>query len=478
MDAIFEIIEPMEIVSGSAASYAAHVVKIDRRCLALDNVVPIFVEPGDDGLFELVELVGIGVVIETSPIIFQFHLMDEKDTRVPYPGFMTLDTVEKVFVFNNFGAANLKRIFGSKATGIVGFRVPPAVASPVFAPLKSATLPYLPTISDGTFKARTNAMKCQNIKVLFHKDAAAFLEFAGPLEDTGGEHVIAAVQSRVPPEFLDLIILQPKRIKDLARLMFQLVEGDGLHLTLFRKPSVVITSTYQLKRCFENFTEVLKAIVGGDEGGYLFTVFFQILSMLNSSASGCLCSMIPAILEYELSSRLVAFSKVLASASALTDDSSVLSLRLQEALSIDKAELEKKNFRRLGANMAAMTAQMARGALASGVKRKFEPDVAHGGKKGVGDGGGSPRGLGTPGKPMNYCLSDVGFAYLGAVALDGKPPLAKCAVAGCRFDHDIPTAPVSLEQKARLVSVIKNIVKCPQRLEALTKVFNKPNFTV
>jgi hypothetical protein len=191
---------------------------------------------------------------------------------------MSLETVEKVFVFNSFGAANLRKIFGSKADSIVGFRVPPMVNSPVFTSVKGSILPTLPTISDGTFKARTNAMKCQNIKVLFHKDAAAFIEFAGPLEDIGGEHVIAAVQSRVPLEFLDMMVLQPKRIKILAGLMFQLVEGDGLHLSLFRKPSVVpITSTYQLKRCFENFTEVLKAIVGGDDEGYLFTVFFQIL---------------------------------------------------------------------------------------------------------------------------------------------------------------------------------------------------------
>ena len=62
--------------------------------------------------------------------------------------------------------------------------------------------------------------------------------------------------------------------------------------------------------------------------------------------------------------------------------------------------------------------------------------------------------------------------------LDGKPPLAKCATAGCIFDHDIPVAPVSKEQKARLLSVIKNIVKSPQRVEALNKVFNKPNFSV
>ena len=173
----------------------------------------------------------------------------------------------------------------------------------------------------------------------------------------------------------------------------------------------------------------------------------------------------------------MAFSKVLASATALTDDSEVLSYKLKEALSINKEELEKLNFRRMCANM---TAQLSRSAIAAaGTKRKLDVDSTMAGKRGGGgDGGGSPRGLGTPGKSLNYCLSEVSFAYLGAVVLDGKPPLAKCSSVGCRFDHDIPVAPVSKEQKAKLLSVVKNILKSPLRLEALNKVFNKPNFSV
>jgi hypothetical protein len=128
--------------------------------------------------------------------------------------------------------------------------------------------------------------------------------------------------------------------------------------------------------------------------------------------------------------------------------------------------------------MTNITAQLARGVIGAGAKRKFEFDAGQGGKKGGGDGGGGPRGLGMPGKPMNYCLSEVSFAYLGGVVLDGNPMLAKCATVGCRFDHDIPVAPVTKEQKARLLSVVKNIVESPLRLEALNKVFNKPNFSV
>ena len=58
--------------------------------------------------------------------------------------------------------------------------------------------------------------------------------------------------------------------------MFQMVEGEGgLHLLMFRKPSVSVNSTYQLKRCFETFTQVLKAMVG--DNGYLNDVFFVLL---------------------------------------------------------------------------------------------------------------------------------------------------------------------------------------------------------
>jgi hypothetical protein len=446
--------------------------------LEIGNVIAFFVQPGDDGLFELLEFIGVGLVVETAILIFNFHLIDETDVRV-FPELMTLIKVRNVFVFNCFGVRGLMEIFGAKGNPMVGFRVAAAVVPAVcLTPGKGGLhdLPALPSISEGGFKARTNAMKCQNIKVLFHKDAAEFLEFAGPLEDTAGEHIIASIQSRVPIELLDLVILQPKQIKTLARLMFQMVEGEGgLHLSMFRKPSVIVNSTNQLKRCFETFTQVLKAMVG--DNGYLNDVFFVLLEQLSSRASGCLCDLLPDILEHELSCRLVAFSKVLASATALTDDSNVLAYKLKEALSINMDELERLNLRRLCANM---TAQLSRNAItAAGTKRKLEIDSTVTGKRGGGgDGGGSQRGLGTPGKPLNYCLSDVSFAYLGAVVLDGKPPLAKCSSVGCRFDHDIPVAPVSKEQKYKLLSVVKNIVKSPLRLEALNKVSNKPNFSV
>ena len=439
----------------------------------MDNVVPIFVQPGDDGLFEFLELIGIGVVIETSPLIFQFHLVNDADDRVKYPELMTLEAVARVFVFNVFGVTCLKKLFGSHATGLQGFRVPPAVAAPVFttSPLGKGP-PGLPSISDGGFKARTNAMKCQNIKVLFHKNAAAFLEFAGPLEDTAGEHAIASIQSRVPTELLDLIILQPKHITNLARLMFQMVEGEGgLHLSMFRKPSVIVDSTYQLKRCFETFTEVLKAMVG--DNGYLYDVFFGLLAQLASRASGGLCDMLPDILEHELSCRLVAFSKVLASATALTEDADVLSANLKIALYIDKDELERLNLRRL---CASMSAQLDKSELGTGDKRKRDID----GDQADGDGvcEDHTKQSVMSGRPVNFCLSTVSFTFLGALPFDGRPPLAECADSECQFNHVIPAVPVSMSDKVRLVSLTKLIKNSPQRLTALLKVFNAANFSV
>ena len=65
--------------------------------LAIGNVIAFFVQPGDDGLFELLELVGVGLVVETAQLTFHFHLMDEHDARV-YPELMTLIKVKNVFV--------------------------------------------------------------------------------------------------------------------------------------------------------------------------------------------------------------------------------------------------------------------------------------------------------------------------------------------------------------------------------------------
>ena len=387
VDNIFKIIEPMEVIPGSEAFYAPYVVKVDRVLLNLGHVLPVFIESGDPEMFEFVELVGIGIVIETSPLCLHFSLMDDTDDRVEYPELMTLESVSKVFVFNNMGIARIAKAHRRLTNGMVPFLVPPpTMAASVLSPSSFGKgLSALPSISDGGFKARTNAMKCQNIKVLFHRDAANFLDFAGPLEDTAGEHIIASIQSRVPPELLDLVILQPKQIKNLARLMFQMVEGEvGLHLLMFRKPSVSVNSTYQLKRCFETFTQVLKAMVG--DTGYLYDVFFVLLDQLSSRAIGCLCDMLPDILEHELSCRLVAFSKVLASATALTDDSNVLAYKLKEALSINMDELERLNLRRLCANM---TAQLSRNAItAAGTKRKLEIDSTMTGKRGGGGDGG------------------------------------------------------------------------------------------
>jgi hypothetical protein len=59
VDEIFEIIEPMEIIPGSAAFSAPFVVKINRALLNIGDVLPVFIESDDPGLFECVELVGV-----------------------------------------------------------------------------------------------------------------------------------------------------------------------------------------------------------------------------------------------------------------------------------------------------------------------------------------------------------------------------------------------------------------------------------
>ena len=165
-----------------------------------------------------------------------------------------------------------------------------------------------------------------------------------------------------------------------------------------------------------------------------------------------------------------------------------MSYQLKVALAIDIEELEKKNFRRLGTNMSE---QLYRISLASGTKRKLEHDNAQGGEKGWNGGkendgqvglhgvnDGCTQRSGTSGRPVNMCLTDVCFTYLGALAFDGYPPLAKCGDSGCLFGHVIPTVPVSVEEKVRLISLTKVIKKIPQCIAALPRVFDKPNFCV
>ena len=57
VDAHFKDIESIEIIPEAEALYAASVVKVDRQLLAIGNVMAFFVQPGNDGLFELLELV-------------------------------------------------------------------------------------------------------------------------------------------------------------------------------------------------------------------------------------------------------------------------------------------------------------------------------------------------------------------------------------------------------------------------------------
>ena len=117
-----------------------------------------------------------------------------------------------------------------------------------------------------------------------------------------------------------------------------------------------------------------------------------------------------------------------------------------------------------------MTAQMM-----SGDKRKREND-------GVQADGNGARGVHTQqsvtsGRPVNFCLSAVSFTYLGALPFDGRPPLEECSDSGCQFNHVIPTAPVSVIEKDRLVSLTKLIKNNPQRLATLLRVFNGAGFS-
>jgi hypothetical protein len=111
----------MEIIPGSEAFYVPFVVKINRALLNIGHVLPLFIESGDRGLFEFVELVGVCAVIETSPICLQFTLMDDKDTRVEYPELMTLELVTNVFVFNSLGIARIGKAHGARTNGLKGF---------------------------------------------------------------------------------------------------------------------------------------------------------------------------------------------------------------------------------------------------------------------------------------------------------------------------------------------------------------------
>ena len=123
-----------------------------------------------------------------------------------------------------------------------------------------------------------------------------------------------------------------------------------------------------------------------------------------------------------------------------------------------------------------MSAQLDKNAPVTGDKRKHE------GHDGQADSDcvradPSRRSI-VSGRPVNFCLSAMSFTFLGAQEFDGRPPLVECANSGCGFDHDIPTVPVSVNEKVRLINQTKLIKNSPQRLTALLKVFNDPKFSV
>jgi hypothetical protein len=404
---------------------------------------------------------------------------------------ISLFAVQDVFVFNNLGVTTLKKIFSSDSDfpKLVGYEAPMAPQRALPYSMGSGmhslpgTLPGPPVSSGDSHRAKKNAVECQNLKALYRGDTKTYLEFVGAMEDLGGDHVIASVQRAVPLSLLSILALKPVNMRKTLSLMFQVVVPDdaesakaisGLHLTHFRYVTSGVASFAQIKACYLNFKHVVCAIIGNADGFYFMeNMFAPSLERLNSVEEHSMSRMEPSVVKHELSVRLVSFSKVLGLAAGLADDDSVFLGKLHEALRVDEAALLQKNF-------WSLSTQMNRVLIAT------KQEDAHKSKKpkwqGKDFGQAASPGSGVPGKPsgpgkgVGYCVAELCFKYLEAGKVYDNKPLQPCIHGNvCNFNHKIPNAPVTVDQKAEFMNLSKLLA--PEKKAALLVVMNKPTFT-
>ena len=495
VDDLFQELEMVDIVPGIQSPYESYVVKVAKGLLRVGHVVAVFLDPEMERLFDLFELYAVAVVVEQSPLIMTTIVLDPAARQVLVPNALpkniTIFAVEFVFVFNLFGVSVLPAVLLDRTPiNMVGFRdklirqPSPLTGLTQMSTLTQALPVVASTPTDVSHKARQNAVDCQNIKVLFLQNAYRFREFAGTMENLGADQVLASVQRLVPLSLLKLVALLPINVKKFLMLNFQLLVPVNrelakpivaLHLTHFNFPNTNVFSFLQVRACFERFTQVLCAIVAwGGSGCFLDGVFAPLLLMLHSCAERSLSKLDPMVVLHELSRRLVMFSQVLASDSALTQSEVWITSQLKQALIIDEDSLLKQNFWML---QEKMTRKMAFGFVESGEQQRDKKPRSSG--REFGDfavrGGGDAGKWSGRGSRAHFCILEACYKYLEAGKMYDGRPLGPCIHGKlCKFEHRIPNAPVTASQKAELVSLVRFVPS--EKRAALEKVMAKPTF--
>ena len=433
--------------------------------------------------FQSLEIFAVAVVVETQPLILA-TCMRMVDNRETLPRFILLKNTTSVFAFNSFGVKMLPQIFGDRINNIsekllgVQAWVPPITTPVNLSHSFPNSTPMFPAhtvpTNDNGYKAKKNAIEVQPIKLFFHHDAAKFAEVCGPLEDLSSDKTVAFIQKKMPRTYLQFIALQSFNIPVLLKLSFQMTTVEtpdlkmkSLHLIHFRMAGSSYKLFYQVRQLFVNFTEVMYAIA--PDSVVLRVSFVPILQMLNSEQEGALKYCDPSLVLNELSERLVNWTGVCASVTALSDSTEIMIIRLQNALHIDLVLVNNRN-------MLLMSQKMAKSLANSSDRTSLKRD------RGDGQQAGWVQNKAFNGE-KSYCLSQACVHFLGkGKVYDGKKPLSPCIFqTSCRFEHEFPNTPVSATQKVKLLhllTLLKDNGKSPERLAALTKVMKQPTFSV
>ena len=491
-DFLLEGLQNVVIVPGLGSVFECFVVSASKLSLIRGNAIAIFSDPLGSKEFDKFTLWAVAVVKERTPLVLSVFNID-KNNSDPLPKVISLFTVQNVFAFGTLGCETVTGIFISDPdfphlvpyeAPVQSRMLPVSMASPLSMGALGLSLPGPPGGTSDSHRARKNAVECQNIKALFRQDAKSYLEFAGVMEDLGGDHVIASVQRAVPLSLLKVIALQPVNMRKTMALMFQLVvvEGQdtskpfpGLHLTHFRFPNSGTPSFAQIKACYLNVKHILCAIVGNSDGMYFMeNAFASSVERLNSVEEQSMSKMEPSVVRLELSVRLVNLSMVLSAAAALVDSDAVFLVKIRQALCVNEGELLQKNFWALSSQMSRSLAVSKAEEVPRHKKKWSGREFGQGVNAGAA--AGAAAATGKPPGQKGFCIAEVCFKYLEAGKIYDTKPLKACIHGNvCRFDHAIPNAPVTAVQKAQFMSLTNLLA--PERKAAMLVVMDKPTFS-
>ena len=195
----------------SGGQYEYFVARKSLRTLEKRQVLPVF--EGADNFSSLILSACIQVV-EVSPLVLQLVLIIPFPTAMPK--YLTIKSVESVYVFNGVGIDNLpatvRAKFPSTAFAAVGQQ------SNTVQPGNPVTPPPL-TVEP--YKARQNACKVQNLRVLFLQHKDGFRIIVGHMEDLTQDRVISALRNRLSKSLKELVMVQSQNVKCFLGLMFQ-----------------------------------------------------------------------------------------------------------------------------------------------------------------------------------------------------------------------------------------------------------------